>query len=44
MRSSVTYRKQFDELLRVVLTNRASDRGLFRSKRRELVEKPGKGG
>ena len=32
------YRHQLDELLRVVLTNRASDRGLFRSKRRELVE------
>jgi hypothetical protein len=32
------YRRQLDELVRTVLTNRVSDRGVFRSKRRELVE------
>ncbi len=32
------YRNQLDELIRTVLTNRAADRGLFRAKRKELVE------
>lgn len=32
------YRRQLDELVRTVLTNRISDRDLFRAKRRELVE------
>jgi hypothetical protein len=33
-----TYQKQLDEIVKTVLTTRAKDRGLFRAKRRELVE------